>query len=63
MGMPTDVPVIDLMMNIPGADSRSWYQFMMPLFLDEDSRNFDKIPVEYMLRNVPDIGDREDYIA
>ena len=63
MGMPTDVPVIDLMMNIPGADSRSWYQFMMPLFLDEDSRNFSKIPVEYMFRNVPDIGDRDDYIA
>ncbi|MFT5685469.1 MAG: putative TIM-barrel fold metal-dependent hydrolase [Myxococcota bacterium] len=63
MGMPTDVPVIDLMMNIPGSDNRSWYEFMMPLFLDEDSRNFSKIPVEYMFRNVPDAGSRDDYIA
>ena len=63
MGMPTDVPVIDLMMNIPGADNRGWYEFMMPLFLDEDSRNYTKIPVEYMFRNVPDIGESDDYIA
>jgi predicted TIM-barrel fold metal-dependent hydrolase len=63
MGMPTDVPVIDLMMNIPGSDNRSWYEFMMPLLLDEQSRNFSKIPVEYMFRNVPDAGSREDYVA
>ncbi|MDG1479065.1 MAG: amidohydrolase family protein [Myxococcota bacterium] len=63
MGMPADVPVIDLMMNIPGSDNRSWYEFMMPMFLDEDSRNFSKIPVEYMFRNVPDAGRQDDYIA
>jgi len=63
MGMPADVPVIDLMMNIPGSDNRSWYEFMMPMFLDEDSRNFTKIPVEYMFRNVPDAGRQDDYIA
>ena len=63
MPMPTDVPIIDLMMNIPGSDNRSWYEFMMPMFLDEDSRNFTKIPVEYMFRNVPDAGDQDDFIA
>ncbi len=60
---PHDIQAIDLMMNIPGADQRSWYQFMQPLFLDARSRSFEKIPVEYMFRNVPDAGAQSDYIA
>ena len=27
MGMPTDVQVIDLMLNIPGEDNSDWYEF------------------------------------
>ena len=62
-GFPKDVGVIDLMMNIPGVDNSSWYDFMKPLFLDEQSRNLFKMPVEYMFRNIPDAGERDDYIA
>ncbi|MCP4806285.1 MAG: amidohydrolase family protein [Proteobacteria bacterium] len=57
------VPVIDLMLNVPGQDNRAWYDFMQPLFLDEASRNYDKMPVEYMFRNVPDSFEGDDPIA
>ena len=40
------VGVIDLMMQIPGQDNRAWYDFMQPLFLDEASRNYAKMPAE-----------------
>ncbi|TNE86409.1 MAG: amidohydrolase [Deltaproteobacteria bacterium] len=63
MPYPTDIGVIDCMLQIPGQSSRDWYDFMQPLFMDEQSRNYDKMPVEYMFRNVPDIGDTDDYIA
>lgn len=63
MAFPTNIGVIDLMLQIPGQSSRDWYDFMQPLFMDEASRNYDKMPVEYMFRNVPDIGDTDDYIA
>jgi predicted TIM-barrel fold metal-dependent hydrolase len=51
------------MLNVPGADDRDWYAFMQPLFLDEQSRNFAKMPAEYMFKNIPEIGDRSDYAA
>jgi uncharacterized protein len=60
---PKNLGVIDLMLQIPGQSNRDWYDFMQPLFMDEQSRNYDKMPVEYMFRNVPDIGERQDYIA
>ena len=63
MAFPTDVGVVDLMLQIPGTDTRDWYDFMQPLFLDERSRNYSKMPVEYMFRNVPDIGESDDYVA
>ena len=63
MTFPTDIGVVDLMLNVPGQDNRDWYQFMQPLFLDEGSRNFDKMPVEYMFRNVPDIDQEGDFVA
>ena len=54
------VPAIDLMLNIPGQDNRAWYDFMQPLFLDAASKSYDKMPVEYMFRNVPEgFGDRD----
>ena len=55
MGFPEDIGIIDLMLNIPGADDRSWYSFMQPLFMDEASRNFVKMPAEHYFRNAPDI--------
>jgi len=63
MSFPTDIGVIDLMLQIPGQSNRDWYDFMQPLFMDEQSRNYDKMPAEYMFRNVPDLGEREDYVA
>jgi predicted TIM-barrel fold metal-dependent hydrolase len=63
MAMPEKYSVVDLMLQIPGQSNREWYDFMQPLFLDEDSRNYAQMPAEYMFRNVPDIGERDDYVA
>lgn len=63
MPFPTDVGVVDLMLQIPGQDNRAWYDFMQPLFMDEKSRNYQKMPVEYMFRNVPDIHETDDHVA
>ncbi len=57
------IGVIDLMMQIPGQDNSAWYEFMRPLFLDEASRTYQKMPAEHHFRNVPDIADSDDYIA
>ena len=63
MPFPTDIGVIDCMLQIPGQSNRDWYDFMQPLFMDEASRSYDKMPVEYMFRNVPDIDKTDDTIA
>ena len=69
MQPPSDSPdfaaigVIDLMMQVPGQDHRPWYEFMRPLFLDEASRNYAKMPAEHFFHNVPDIKGCDDYIA
>jgi len=63
MFYPSDIGVIDLMMNIPGQDSREWYAFMQPLFRDQASKNFVKMPVEYMFKNIPEAADVEDHAA
>ncbi len=60
--MPTGVGAIDLMMNIPGSDQKSWYEFMKPLFLDYESRNVFEFPAQYMFRNVPKIEECGDYV-
>jgi predicted TIM-barrel fold metal-dependent hydrolase len=57
------VGVIDLMMQIPGQDNRAWYDFMQPLFMDEASRNYTRMPAEHLFRNVPDIHHTDDYVA
>ena len=54
MPFPAAPRAIDLMLNIPGQDNRDWYDFMQPLFMDEDSRNYEKMPAEYMFRNIPE---------
>jgi len=63
MPMPTDVKAIDLMLNIPGDDNSSWYEFMRPLFLDQESREQFKMPAQYMFKHIPDIEKQDDYIA
>lgn len=63
MPFPRDVGVVDLMLQIPGEDPRAWYDFMQPLFLDEASRNYAKMPAEHLFKNVPDLVPGNDPIA
>jgi predicted TIM-barrel fold metal-dependent hydrolase len=63
MGMPTAPRAIDLMLSIPGEDNSSWYQFMKPLLLDEESRHVFKMPAQYMFKDIPAAGKQDDYIA
>ena len=63
MAMPTDIKVIDLMLSVPGEENSQWYEFMKPLLMDEESRNMFKMPAQYMFKDIPDSGKKEDYIA
>jgi len=60
--MPTDVPIIDLMMGIPSDEKSGWYDFMQPLLLDRESREQFSMPAQYMF-DVPDLNNLEDCIA
>jgi predicted TIM-barrel fold metal-dependent hydrolase len=61
--MPRDVPVIDLMLGIPGEDNSKWYEFMRPLLLDDESRNVFKMPAQYLFKDIPEAGKQDDYVA
>ena len=63
MPMPADLGVIDLMLNVPGEDNSKWYEFMRPLFLDEESRAVFEMPVQYLFKDIPKTGTQRDYIA
>ncbi|WP_417766296.1 amidohydrolase family protein [Spongiibacter tropicus] len=63
MPMPSDIKVVDLMLSVPGEDNSQWYEFMKPLLMDEESRNLFKMPAQYMFKDIPDTGKKEDYIA
>lgn len=60
--MPEGVRAIDLMLNVPGEDNSGWYEFMKPLFLDEESRKVFEMPVEYMFKDIPKTGKKDDYV-
>lgn len=61
--MPADIKAIDLMLSIPGESGTSgWYEFMKPMLLDWQSREMFKMPAEYMFKDIPNIGKKEDYI-
>ena len=62
MPMPTDVPVIDLMLAVPNDDTSNFYDFIRPLLMDERSRQMFKMPAQYMFKDLP-VGKRDDYIA
>ncbi len=62
MGMPTDVPIIDLMLGIPSPDAKRSYDFMRPLFRDRESLESFEFPVEYMFKDVPKFERGEDAI-
>jgi hypothetical protein len=63
MPMPRDVKVVDLMMGIPvSEDNTEWYEAFKPLLMDEESRNMFKMPAQYMFKDIPRTGKREDYV-
>jgi len=63
MGMPKDIGVIDLMLAIPGDDNSSFYDWIKPLLLDEESHKQFSMPAQYMFKDIPDVGNQADCIA
>ena len=63
MSMPRDIGVIDLMMAIPNNDTSDYYDFIKPLLMDEESRQQFQMPAEYMFKNLPQVGEHDDYAA
>jgi hypothetical protein len=63
MAMPTEIRIIDLMLSVPGEDNSDWYAFMKPLLLDRESREVFSMPAQYMFKDVPKAGKRDDYVA
>ena len=62
MNYPKKPPIIDLMMGIPSDEDRSdWYEFMKPLFLDDESKKMFSFPAEYMFKDVPKTGKQKDF--
>jgi predicted TIM-barrel fold metal-dependent hydrolase len=63
MPMPKDVPAIDLMLSVPGENSDQYYDWIKPLLMDRESHEMFKMPAEYMFKDIPQTGKREDYIS
>ena len=63
MPMPAGIKVIDLMLELPTDDRGTWYDFLKPLLMDEESREQFRFPAEYMFRSVPTIRDSDDYVG
>src|SRR5210317_1577604 len=61
MPMPSDIGVIDLMMAIPNNDTSNYYDFIRPLLMDEESRQQFQMPAEYMFKQLPQVGEHDDY--
>ncbi|HEY8547456.1 MAG TPA: amidohydrolase family protein [Acidimicrobiales bacterium] len=54
MGMPTDIGIVDLMLQVPDGNKRDWYRFLADNLRDTESREEFEFPVEYMFKDVPD---------
>lgn len=52
MPMPTDAPIIDLMLSLPLLDLEATYGNLRAAAKDADSKDF-KFPAEYMFKGVP----------
>ncbi|HMI89323.1 MAG TPA: amidohydrolase family protein [Polyangiaceae bacterium] len=63
MGMPNQVGVIDLMLQIPTADGKKRYDFLKPLLLDQESRDSFDFPAQYMFKDIPETGSSSDFVA
>jgi hypothetical protein len=53
MGMPTDIGVIDLMLQVPGGTKRDRYRFLAGNLRDTESREEFDFPVQYIFKDVP----------
>mgnify|MGYP005848546195 FL=1 len=63
MAMPADIGVIDLMLGIPGEDSGRFYDWIKPMLMDRESHDLFSMPAQYMFKDLPETGERDDYIA
>ena len=63
MAMPDDIGIIDLMLAVPSQDNSSFYDFIKPLLMDEESRQMFQMPAQYMFKDIPDSGEQADYLA
>jgi len=54
MAMPTDIGVIDLMLQIPEGKKRDRYRFISGNLRDAESLEEFEFPAEYMFKDVPD---------
>ena len=63
MPNPTDVPIIDLMLEIPNPDRPTSAKFLLPLLRDEQSREQFSVATQYMFKDIPQIGGKSDYVA
>lgn len=61
MPMPTDIGIVDLMLDIPSGDQRDWYEFLAPQ-LREESKDYE-MPVQYMFKDVPHLEGDIDPVA
>ena len=61
MAMPTDIGIIDLMLDIPTGDQREWYEFLAPQ-LREESKDYE-MPAGYMFKDVPHLDGEPDPVA
>lgn len=53
MGMPSDVGVIDLMLQIPGGLTRERYRFLVGNLRDAESLEEFEFPAQYMFKDIP----------
>jgi uncharacterized protein len=61
MAMPSDIGIVDLMLDIPSADQSEWYEFLKPQ-LREESKDYE-FPAQYMFRDVPHTEPAGDPVA
>ncbi len=63
MPMPSGIGAIDLMLSIGTDDNSSWYEFMKPLLMDEESRTIFKMPAQYIFKDIPTVRKSDDYVG
>jgi predicted TIM-barrel fold metal-dependent hydrolase len=63
MSIPTDLGIVDLMLDIPDEDKPASYRFLAPLLRDKQSQEDFDFPVEYMFKDVPEEPKGVDLLA